>query len=181
MRPTALLVLALFGTTLMACHDTESGEHATSDGGSAGTENTGGTQTGGVENGGVENGGVENGGVENGGAGGAENGGAGGAENGGAGGASCPPSMPAGPCTDEGLTCDYSYALDCPPGCSGGAVHVFSCLDGEWEDVRHTAGVPQCHCPGAGGAGGAAGAGGNQRDATAGSHAGGGGAGGESS
>lgn len=49
-------------------------------------------------------------------------------------------------CTSEDTICEYSYALSCPVGCSGGDYHSYQCNKGRWADYRHSAGTPRCQC-----------------------------------
>ena len=60
---------------------------------------------------------------------------------------SCPESLPGGACYQNGIVCTYSFALECPEGCSGGSLNQVACVDREWFDIMHTAGAPVCYCP----------------------------------
>jgi hypothetical protein len=63
-------------------------------------------------------------------------------------GSGCPATAPGGTtgCASEGEICEYSYALTCPVGCSGGDYHSYQCSKGLWVDYRHSAGAPRCQC-----------------------------------
>jgi hypothetical protein len=62
-------------------------------------------------------------------------------------GSNCPASASAGSaCTKENAICEYSYALTCPMGCSGGDYHSTQCSKGRWVDYAHSAGTPRCVC-----------------------------------
>jgi hypothetical protein len=59
----------------------------------------------------------------------------------------CPATASEGAaCTKEGRICEYSYALTCPMGCSGGDYHSYQCSKGRWVDYAHSAGAPRCSC-----------------------------------
>ena len=60
----------------------------------------------------------------------------------------CPSGNPVvdSACTSEGAICEYSLALSCPVGCSGGDFHSYQCSKGRWIDYRHSAGAPRCYC-----------------------------------
>jgi hypothetical protein len=63
------------------------------------------------------------------------------------GGFSCPATESAGTaCTKENAICEYSYALSCPIGCSGGDYRSYQCSKGRWIDYAHSAGAPRCDC-----------------------------------
>jgi hypothetical protein len=61
----------------------------------------------------------------------------------------CPASPPTpghGPCPAGGV-CEYTYALECDAGCSGGTYLRYECLNNLWQQTRATAGAPVCYCP----------------------------------
>jgi hypothetical protein len=58
----------------------------------------------------------------------------------------CPGPWSSDPCV-TGTVCEYSSPLACEPGCSGGSYSRWECINGQWEDTRHTAGGPSCYCP----------------------------------
>jgi hypothetical protein len=62
--------------------------------------------------------------------------------------ADCPDaSQGATLCWTYGMVCTYAYELDCPDGCSGGDLQQEACVDGQWVNILHTAGAPECFCP----------------------------------
>lgn len=57
-----------------------------------------------------------------------------------------PPSSGSGPCP-AGAVCQYSFALQCEPGCSGGTFLEYDCYNNLWRQIRATSGAPVCRCP----------------------------------
>lgn len=154
-------VFTLLGLAVLAC---ESGDPPANRGGTGGAGTGGQQATGGTATGGRQTGGTEPGGAAGSAGAAGEGGSAGAAGEGGSAGAAtgaCPESMPHGSCSTPSLECTYTFALSCPPGCSGGDFFRLVCRDGEWEVVMRSAGAPRCWCPpgtaGAGGGGGAPG------------------------
>jgi hypothetical protein len=58
----------------------------------------------------------------------------------------CPGPWSSDACV-TGAVCEYSSPLACEPGCSGGSYSRWECINGQWQDTRHTAGGPSCYCP----------------------------------
>jgi len=59
--------------------------------------------------------------------------------------AGCPANYPSEPCP-SGAVCEFSQALACEAGCTGGSYSRDECKSGKWVNVEHTAGAPECYC-----------------------------------
>jgi hypothetical protein len=57
-----------------------------------------------------------------------------------------PPTSGYGPCPAGGV-CEYTHALECDAGCSGGTYLRYECINDLWQQTRATAGAPACYCP----------------------------------
>jgi hypothetical protein len=60
-------------------------------------------------------------------------------------GGTCASARSSDPCV-TGMVCEYSSPLACEAGCSGGNYVRLECIEGKWQDTRHTSGSPSCYC-----------------------------------